>query len=190
MVRLLLLAALVAGSALGQRFTPPPSWTPPIVRTPGSGVTLPPAPPAPTSYTLREGSENCAESWSRTVTIPLPERANCYRVKATEYLVNEVKAGRLRPGGKARSIVYPEITYAIWPVWVYGSVAGVPRWVCAAGIGTDPIVVSLAQPTRTLDLVAWETGNRTLVLLDRFDLTDGATVSAAMSYARVACPAY
>ena len=53
------------------------------------------------------------------------------------------------------------------------------------------IVDHVDPATRTLDLVAWETGNHALAgSLDRYDLGDSAVVAAATTYARAACPAY
>ena len=174
-----------------QRFTPPPGWTPAPPRTPTGGFVLPPDPGLLTEIPLREGSDSCDEDYGRTVTIPSPEAVRCWRVEAARYLVTEVQEGRLRPGGRARGITYPGITWAIKPVWIYGSVAGVPQWACAAGVATNPIQVWIGDADRTLSLVAWETSNFILAAgLDRYDLTDGAVVGAATNAARAACPAY
>ena len=183
--------ALVASSAEAQRFVPPPGWTPAPPRTPTGGLVLPPDPGLLTEIPLREGSDSCDEDYGRTVTIPSPEAVRCWRVEAARYLVTEVQEGRLRPGGRARGITYPGITWAIKPVWIYGSVAGVPQWACAAGVATNPIQVWIGDADRTLSLVAWETSNFILAAgLDRYDLTDGAVVGAATNAARAACPAY
>lgn len=190
MKRLLLAALLFAQPLAAQRFTPLPPRTP-IPPRGGATLALPPDPGLLPSVPVREGSDACAEAWGRTVTIPRPEAVRCYRVKAMEYVVAAAQRNEFRPGPKSVSLTYPGVTFAVWPVHVFGAVAGVPQWVCAAGIGSNPIVVSLAQDWRTLWLVAWETANNVVALqLDRYDLGDGAVVEAATNYAKAECPAY
>lgn len=186
--------ALVASSAEAQRWTPPPRWTPPIVPTRPAGYAMPAPPAIQPQWLVYELDQRCAESWPRAVVLPRAETVRCWQIESMRYLVGEIAAGRVKPGSRASGVLYyPEVRYGMTPRYVDGLNAGQPVSICAAGISyRDYSFVSLAQPDRTLPLIAWECVNAQLAyVLDRWDLTDGAAVvGAATNAARAACPAY
>jgi hypothetical protein len=83
----------------------------------------------------------------------------------------------------------PVFGYGLSAQWVRGTLYGKPWSGCAAGMTHQQYVfASLAQPSRTLDLIAWESANHFLkFVLDRADLTDGALVGEASNAAKAAC---
>lgn len=191
-MRLLILAALLATSALGQtpigsRPTPTPTPVPP---NPADGVFVYNADPT------------CPGS---SAVVPPMAPAVCMRAKALEWLRDEVRYQRLAPGPAWRDCTYPsdpawpycleyaflryapEIRFGQSAKWIYGNRLQVEGWYCATGISYQSYIrVSLAHATYRL--VAWETLNSALrYRLDRKDLTDGAVVSAGVNAAAAAC---
>ena len=145
-------------------------------------------------------------------TLPSLSTAICWRAKALEYLIREVAAKRVIPGPAFAACNWaysepvswaacvetqirnatPELRFARSPVWVEGSISGVPYTGCAAGVAYQPFVrVSLADASRIYPLCAWEASNSILAYtLDKWADADGPITSAATDYARAACPAF
>lgn len=137
----------------------------------------------------------CASRGSST-TLPDPVLAGCYQRAATEWLADELAAGRvvITPwtGAEAAARVrrnHPQVRYGECPLWVEGAIGPKPYVGCAAGVAYGPsIYVSLGEPARVYKLHAWETVNAHLGWsLDRPELGDGAITDAATNYAISTC---
>jgi hypothetical protein len=145
----------------------------------------------------------------RGVIIPDLAMAFCMRAEALNYLIREVAAARVRPGPAWTSCSYPsdpnwkncveyaikaampEIRFGQSPRWLTGSIQGVPWTGCAAGVASHTFIrVSLADESRIMRLVAWETSNVLLAhYLDLYASADGPITAAATNYAAQACGA-
>lgn len=131
-----------------------------------------------------------------STTLPDPVLAGCYQKAATEWLADELEAGRIVvtpwTGAEASSRVrrnYPQVRYGECPLWVRGAIGPEPYVGCAAGVAYGPsIYVSLGEPDRVYKLHAWETANAHLAWsLGRPELGDGEITAAATVYATSTC---
>lgn len=167
-----------------------------------------PAPPtAPVGAVVVWYPEAGCPPVASSVALPDAGKAECVVREARLAIVRALLRDHVQPGNDSPCWAYldpyvfancldvaarrlPAISYGYSGRWVSGLLYGRPWSGCAAGIGDDPIFVSLAEPWRIWGLHGWEGANEFLWhTFDRADLTDGPLISEAASYATAACGA-
>ena len=187
--------------------TVPPSLGPIVIVA--DPVSVPPGTigPTPPGAFLVYGPDPRCEGYGNVI----PDLVLCtaMRDRAAEYLVREVSAGRIHPGPKFTSCTYPsdpawpscisytvhnalpEIRFGVSPVWVEGSIGGVPHNGPAAGVAYEHyirVMLCDPDPRRVYLLCAWECSNSLLAyLFDLYTEADGPITSAACAYAAAEC---
>lgn len=193
---LAVLAHLATPAAAQHTVVPAPPREPEITPAP---VVAPPG-----AVVLWYADANCPPSVP-SVTLPNPQRAACLMREGRLAVLGLVRRDGVAPGTKSPCWSYtvpaeylacldwqarllPAVSYGHSGRYVRGSLYGTPWEGCAAGVGGDPIFVSLAEPWRVDGLLAWEAANAWLWLsYDRLDLTDGPLVAEASVAAVAAC---
>ena len=205
MTRPALLALALTAAACGsggvrveehRTLTPAPVLNPrpPQIATPPDGAVI-----------LYYADSRCPPS---VPTGALPDKAarDCYALRARLALVGILKREKVSPGTKspcwsyrdpavyancldvaARSL--PAQAYGLSGLYVKGTLYGQPWTGCAAGATYEGFIfASLAEPARTLPLVAWESSNHFMKhVYDQASRTDGPLVAEAAAAAKAAC---
>ena len=174
-----LVTLVLAATAEGQRVPPSGYYTVPVIN--GSPV--------------MRGSSQCVPVTSQTF-VPTADRARWIRGMTRTVIKQDLATGALTSPLSRQTtdaLLAIDLGQTFYDRPLYGAYSVPPGWtpncgtylcLCASGIGTVPPQVATDDPERVEPLVAHETANATLGLLQRGDLGDSAYVSSIVSRVR------
>lgn len=184
----LLLAAVLLASPLAAQQTEilTRTLTTTLTRTPPSDYYVV---PVINGAPVMRGSPQCPPYTSQTF-VPTADRARWIRGMTRRFIQQDLASGALTSPLSRQTtdaILAIDLGQTFYDRQIYGTYQVPPDYTpncgtflctCAAGVATIPPSIATDDPSRVESLVAWETCNATLGLLQRGDLADGSYVSS------------